>query len=31
MTFDRDFGKLVESESRLSASLADSNKAGIHS
>jgi hypothetical protein len=28
MTFDRDFRELVESESRLSAPLADSNKAG---
>ena len=28
MTFDRDFIELVESESRLSVSLVDSNKAG---
>lgn len=28
MTFDRDFVELVESESRLSARLADFNKAG---
>ncbi len=28
MTFDRDFPKLVESESRYSAPLADSNMAG---
>lgn len=28
MTFDRDFGKLIESESRLSAPLTDFNKTG---